>query len=81
MPTLTELQTQRGELATEARAALNEITANTDESRTTELEQRHDAIMANLDKLDAKISARRAWRRSRRKKKSAASGCARAAAT
>lgn len=55
MPTLTELQTQRGELATEARAALNEITSNTDESRTAELEQRHDAIMANLDKLDAKI--------------------------
>lgn len=55
MPTLTELQTQRGELATEARAALNEITSNTDESRTAELEQRHDAIMSNLDKLDAKI--------------------------
>ena len=33
MPTLTELQEQRGRLVTQAREALDEIKANTDESR------------------------------------------------
>lgn len=56
MPTLTELHDQRGQLVTEARSALDEITANTDDSRATELEQRHDAIMAKLDKLDKTIA-------------------------
>ena len=55
MPTLTELQDQRGQLVTEARSALEAITANTDDARTTELEQRHDTIMGQLDKLDATI--------------------------
>jgi HK97 family phage major capsid protein len=56
MPTLTELQTQRGTLVTEARSALDAITANTDDARATELEQRHDTIMGQLDKLDANIA-------------------------
>jgi len=55
MPTLTEYHDQRGQLVTEARSALNEIETNTDEARTAELETRHDRIMADLDKLDAKI--------------------------
>lgn len=55
MPTLTELHDQRGQLVTEARSALDEITSNTDDNRATELEQRHDAIIAKLDKLDKTI--------------------------
>ncbi|WP_312405241.1 phage major capsid protein [Rhizobium sp.] len=52
---LTELQEKRGRLMTEARAALNEITANTDEARSAELEARHDAIMADFDKVEKNI--------------------------
>lgn len=55
MPTLTELHDKRGTLVTEARSALDAITANTDDARTAELEKRHDDIMADLDKLDATI--------------------------
>ena len=40
MPTLTELHDQRGQLVTEARSALDAITANTDDARATELEER-----------------------------------------
>lgn len=53
---LTEMQDKRGQLVTEARSALDEIKANTDDTRATELEQRHDAIMGDLDKLDANIA-------------------------
>jgi HK97 family phage major capsid protein len=53
---LTEMHDKRGQLVTEARSALDEIKANTDEARATELEQRHDAIMGELDKLDANIA-------------------------
>lgn len=56
MPTLTELQETRGQLVTQARDALNEITNNTDDNRTAELEQRHDNFMTDLDKLDATIA-------------------------
>ena len=52
----TELQEKRGRLVTQARDALDEIKANTDDARTAELEARHDAIMAELDKLDATIA-------------------------
>lgn len=55
MPTLTELNEKRGELITQARAALDEINKNTDETRSKELEQRHDAIMADYDKVEADI--------------------------
>ena len=41
---LTALNEQRGRLVTQAREALDEITANTDESRSAELGQRHDAM-------------------------------------
>ena len=53
---LTALQEQRGRLVTQARAALDEIKSNTDESRSAELEQRHDAIMAEFDKVEANIA-------------------------
>jgi HK97 family phage major capsid protein len=53
---LIQLQEKRGELVTQARAALEEITKNTDEARSKELEQRHDTIMADLDKLDKEIA-------------------------
>lgn len=56
MPTLTELNEQRGELVTQARSALDEIKANTDESRSAELEARHDTIMAGFDKIEANIA-------------------------
>lgn len=52
---LTELQEKRGRLMTQAREALNEINANTDEARSVELEARHDAIMADFDKLEKQI--------------------------
>lgn len=52
---LTVLNEQRGRLVTQAREALDEIKSNTDESRSAELEARHDAIMADFDKLEANI--------------------------
>lgn len=55
MPTLTELHEKRGGLVTQAREALDAITANTDESRTKELEERHDKIMVDFDKIEADI--------------------------
>jgi HK97 family phage major capsid protein len=53
--TLTELQEKRGRLVTQARDALNEITKNTDEARASELDARHDAIMADFDKVEKQI--------------------------
>jgi HK97 family phage major capsid protein len=53
---LIQLQEKRGELVTQARAALDEITNNTDEARAAELEQRHDKIIGELDKLDKEIA-------------------------
>jgi HK97 family phage major capsid protein len=53
---LTELNEKRGELVTQARAALDEIGANTDANRATELEARHDAIMADFDKIEKQIA-------------------------
>lgn len=52
---LTALQEQRGRLVTQAREALDEINTNTDESRAVELEQRHDAIMTDFDKIEKQI--------------------------
>ena len=52
---LTDLHEKRGRLVTQAREALEEIKANTDEARAAELEARHDKIMADFDKLDATI--------------------------
>lgn len=56
MITLTQLHQQRGELVTQARAATNEIAANTDDARVAELETRSDRIFADLDALDATIA-------------------------
>ena len=52
---LTELQEKRGRLMTQAREALDEITKNTDEARSAELEKRHDDIMADFDKIEKNI--------------------------
>jgi hypothetical protein len=60
MPTLRELQEQRETLVAAARERLNQINANTDESRAAELETQHDAAMAELDTLDANIAAKSA---------------------
>jgi len=53
--TLTELNEKRGRLVAEARTALEEIKSNTDEARGDELDKRHDAIMAEFDKLEKQI--------------------------
>ncbi|MGB3349746.1 MAG: phage major capsid protein [Brucella anthropi] len=53
--TLRELQEKREKLVAQARAALDEIRKNTDESRAAELEKRHDDIMADFDKIEADI--------------------------
>lgn len=52
---LKELQGQREQLIAQAREALDEIRANTDDGRAAELEQRHDTIMDELDRLDRSI--------------------------
>lgn len=56
MTKLKELQEKREKLVVDARAALDEITKNTDESRTKELEDRHDKIMGEFDQIDANIA-------------------------
>lgn len=53
---LTQLQEKRGNLVAQAREALDEIRSNTDDARAAELEARHDAIMADFDKVDAQIA-------------------------
>lgn len=53
--TLKELNDKRQKLVVDARSALDEIKKNTDEARATELEARHDAIMAEFDKVEATI--------------------------
>jgi len=52
---MNELEQKRAKLVADARAALEEIKANTDDSRAAELEARHDTIMADFDKLDAQM--------------------------
>lgn len=52
---LKDLTEKREKLVVDARAALDEITKNTDESRAAELDQRHDAIMADFDKTEKLI--------------------------
>ena len=53
---LSELQEKRGRLVTQAREALDEIKGNTDDSRSAELEARHDAIMSDFDKIETNIA-------------------------
>jgi HK97 family phage major capsid protein len=52
---ITDLNEKRGRLVTQAREALEEIKTNTDESRAAELNQRHDSIMADFDKIEGQI--------------------------
>lgn len=56
MASLTELHEKRGKLVTQARDALEEITKNTNETRTKELEERHDKIMAEFDATEKSIA-------------------------
>lgn len=51
----TKLHEKRGELVTQARAILDEIKPDMGESDIKERETRHDAVMAQLDQLDAQI--------------------------
>lgn len=53
---LKELNEKRGQLVAQAREALAEIKKNTDEARAAELDARHDAIMADFDKIEATIA-------------------------
>jgi HK97 family phage major capsid protein len=53
---LNELNEKRMRLVAQAREALDEINKNTDESRAAELEQRHDAIMAEYDDTEGRIA-------------------------
>lgn len=53
--TIKELNDKRQKLVVDARSALDEIKKNTDEARAAELEARHDAIMADFDKVEAMI--------------------------
>ena len=53
---LTDLNEKRGRLVVQAREALEEIKKNTEESRVSELEARHDSIMAELDRVDANVA-------------------------
>lgn len=53
---LAEMQEKRGRLVTQAREALEEIQKNTDETRTAELEERHDKIMDEFDTLEKSIA-------------------------
>ena len=52
---LRELQDKRSKLVHDAREAMGEITKNTDEARSAELEKRHDDIMAEFDKIERQI--------------------------
>jgi len=52
---ITDLNEKRGRLVAQAREALEEIKTNTDESRAAELNQRHDSIMSDFDKIEGQI--------------------------
>ncbi|WP_421505510.1 phage major capsid protein [Brucella pseudogrignonensis] len=53
--TLRQLQERREKLVADARSALDEIRKNTDDARAAELEQRHDTIMADFDRVEGDI--------------------------
>lgn len=52
---LKDLVDKRQKLVVDARAALEEITKNTDDARRAELDKRHDDIMAEFDVIDGQI--------------------------
>lgn len=53
---IKQLLERRDTVLAEARERLDEINANTDESRAAELEASHDKAMAEYDRLDAQIA-------------------------
>ena len=55
MSRITELREKQAALLAQARERLDEINANTDESRAAELESQHDAAMAEHDRIDKQI--------------------------
>lgn len=55
MSTIKELREQQARIATNARAKFNEITDATDEARAAEIEREFDAMMADHDKIGARI--------------------------
>lgn len=55
MSRITELREKQAKLVADARERLDQVNANTDESRAAELEAQHDAAMAEHDKLDKLI--------------------------
>lgn len=55
MSTIKELREQQARIATEARAKFGEITDKTEEARASEIEREFDAMMAEHDKIGAKI--------------------------
>lgn len=52
---LQQYYEERGQLVAEARSILDSIENETDQTRITEAEQRHDAVMKKVDELDKKI--------------------------
>ncbi len=52
---LRELRERQAQVVTEARERLDQINANTDESRAAELETAHDNAMAEYDRLQGQI--------------------------
>ena len=55
MADLKTLREQMANIATEARSKLNEVTDETPEARASEVEREFDAMMADHDKLAAKV--------------------------
>lgn len=55
MSTIKELREQQARIATEARAKFDEITDKTEDTRAAEIETEFDAMMAEHDKVGAKI--------------------------
>lgn len=53
--TIKEMRERQAQIVAEARERTDQITASTDEARTTELETQHDAAMAEYDALEKKI--------------------------
>ncbi len=52
---LKDLNEKRSKLVHDAREALDAITANTDQARASELDTRHDTIMAEFDRVEKLI--------------------------
>jgi HK97 family phage major capsid protein len=55
MASIKELRAEQAKIATNARAKFDEITDKTDEARAAEIEREFDAMMADHDKIGAKL--------------------------